>query len=208
MPSAQATGLAGGPLPSPVSNTIAHGGGDGGLLVGGGAVVYRSPTCWPVSVSDAVLAERPTAGLWVPGSYACVWDVIETSLPDDSWRDFTDAVLQRWLVIGAGVINEHLGNRGWPVPLTAWSETVVWANCELCYIGAARKRGLNTEANAGDFQRREAKVEQWLKDAQNRLITPDPRPSDAGLGRQAIGYKGQIARGWDQPRATAWRRGY
>lgn len=177
---------------------------------GGAQTTYYTASSWPgcCTVPVEVSGARPTVGLWVPGSYASVWDVFEVSVPDDSRNDFADATVRTWLTIAAGRINEHLGNRGWPVPLTAWSKTVVWANCELAYIGAARKRGINTEALLSDFQRREDRVEKWLRDAQNRLITPDPRPSDAGLGSQAVGYKGPQARGWDSVSVRAggtWR---
>ena len=91
------------------------------------------------------------------------------------------------------------GQRGWDVPLTAWSETVVAVNCELAYIGAARKRGLNSEANLADFRAREEQARQWCREARDRMITPDQRLSQATLGTQAVGYYGPRARGWDGP---------
>lgn len=168
-------------------------------------IAYRSRVAWPVVVPAEVLAERPTVGLWVPGAYASVWDLVELSVPEDQRLDFGDAVLRRWLTVAAGMVNEHLAQRGWPVPLTAWSETVVWANCELAYIGAARRRGVNTESNFTDFHRREDQVKQWCMDARDRLITPDVRASDESIGEQAIGYKGPASRGWSAQRGGTGR---
>ena len=150
-----------------------------GVTVGqgqAGAQQYRSATEWPaVTVPSSTLAQYPNAGLWVPNSYASVWDVVDISLPEDSRHDWEEREIARFLLIGASRINERLSNRGWSVPLTYWSESVVWANCELAVL-------------------------QWCIDAQNREITPDVRNSDAGLGSQAMNYVGTPARGWDQPR--------
>lgn len=192
-----------------MAGTIIHPDGDGSYSARGAPVAYRSASCWPAWEIPAEIESRfPRAGLWVPGAYASVWDLILISLPVDAGNDFTNSGLQRWLTIGAARINEHLGQRGWPVPLTAWSETVVWANCEIAYIGAARQRGLNTEANLGDFRAREENVSAWLTSARDRQITPDQRPSDAGLGTQAIGYRGPLSRGWDaDPRSVRGRGG-
>ena len=125
---------------------------------------------------------------------------VDISLPEDSRHDWEEREIARWLLIGAARINERLSNRGWSVPLTYWSESVVWANCELAYVGLYRKRGGNTAADWQNFRDREAAVLQWCVDAQNREITPDVRNSDAGLGSQAMNYVGPPARGWDQPR--------
>lgn len=166
-----------------------------------GGQQYRSAESWPsLDVPSTVSSRWPTAALWVPGAYASIFDLYDISLPEDSRHDWTAAAMGRFLLIGAGKINEHLGQRGWPVPLTQWSETVVWANCELAYIGLYRKRGGNTEGEWQNFRDREKEVKEWLRAARDREITPDPRPSDANLGQQAALYRGDRARGWDQPR--------
>lgn len=172
-----------------------------------GAQQYRSPDCWPnVEIPNSIVSAYPTAGLWVPGSYASVWDLIEISLPEDSRHEWDAGEMRRWLTIGAGRINEHLGNRGWPVPLTQWSETVVWANTEIAYVGLYRKRGGNTEGDWQNFRDREQAVLSWCKSARDREITPDPRPSEADLGAQAFKYVGDRARGWDQPQGYRGNR--
>ncbi len=170
-------------------------------------IAYRSRTAWPVEVPAEVLAERPTVGLWVPGAYGSVWDLVELSIPEDQRLDYGDPVLRRWLTVAAGFVNEHLAQRGWPFPFTACSGSVVWANCELAYICAAGPRGLNTESNLADFHRREDQVMQWCRDARDRLITPDVRASDESIGQQAIGYKGPKSRGWSDERGSG-RRGW
>lgn len=173
-----------------------------------GGQQYRSATCWPAqAVPPNLLATYPGAGLYVPGAYASVWDLVDTSLPQDSRHDFNASEMQRWLLIGAGKINEHLGQRGWNVPLVWWSETVVWANAELAYIGLARKRGINTEGDAQNFRDRDADVKEWLRAARDREITPDLRESDADLGAQAFRYVGPPARGWDAPAGYLGRGG-
>ncbi len=103
-------------------------------------------------------------------------------------------------------MNEHLCNRGWPVPLAAWSYTVVWANCELAFCGATRKRGVKVEGDSIlNLRDREAAVKEWLRAAQEREITPDIRPSLAQQGTQAMRYVGDLARGWDNPRGVTRR---
>jgi len=62
------------------------------------------------------------------------------SVAQDQTFDYNPAVVGTWLGIGAAKINEWLGQR-FLVPLTVWSDTVVWANCELAYIGMTRQRG-------------------------------------------------------------------
>ena len=108
-----------------------------------GGQQYRSAEWnWSgVDVPSSVLSHYPNAGLYVAGSYASVWDVVDISLPEDSRHDWSSQEIQRWLIIGAARIDEHLGQRGWNVPLVWWSETVVWANSELAYVGLYRKRG-------------------------------------------------------------------
>lgn len=171
-----------------------------------GAQLYRSADAWPEQTVPAVIERAfPGAGLYVASAYASVWDLLEISIPEDSRNEFGPGEMRRWLVIGAARINEHLTQRGWPVPLTAWSETVVWANTELAYVGLFRKRGGNTEGDWQNFRDREAQVLSWCQKARDREITPDTRLSDANIPNQAMGYVGDQARGWDQPRGYSGR---
>lgn len=165
---------------------------------GQGGIVYRSHAQQLVVDDTALLQAYPNAGLYAPGAYATIYDLITVSIPDDSRCDFLAGKMSRFLTIGAGRINEHLGNRGWHVPLVWWSETVVWANCELAYILLARQRGVNTEADAQNFLTREQNVVKWLESARDGEITPDQRESTANLGSQAFKYIGQPSRGWDR----------
>ena len=182
-------------------NSISGGGCPPGGVQGvarGQALAYRGADCWPqFDVPASVLDRFPTAPLWVPGAYASVWDLISTSIPEDSQLDFDSATLTTFLLIGASTINGYLGQRGWPVPLNYWSIGVVEANCELAYIKAARRRGRNTDAALTDFLAREAAAREWCRATRDREITPDVRLSEADLGRQAFRYVGQRARGWD-----------
>ena len=161
----------------------------------GGGVVYRSRSV-QVATDSAILAQYPGAGLYAPGAYATVGDLFSISVPQDSSFDFSGSSLNRFLTIAAGRINEHLGNRGWHVPLVWWSETVVWVNTELAYIMAARQRGINTEGDMANFAAREKTVLDWLKSARDGEITPDQRESTANLGSQAFRYVGERLRGW------------
>lgn len=175
---------------------------------GAGGVVYRSSATHQVVDDPTLLARYPGAGLYAPGAYATLYDLIVVSIPEDSRWDFEGAKMTRFLSIAAGRINEHLGNRGWHVPLAWWSETVVWANCELAYCMLARQRGVNTEASAPNFEAREKIVFDWVKAARDGEITPDQRESLDNLGLQAFKYIGSSARGWDQPFGGGRRNRY
>ena len=123
-------------------------------ITSSGGIVYRSRSV-QVQTDPAILAQYPGAGLYAPGAYATIGDLFLISVPQDSSHDYSGSALNRFLTIAAGRINEHLGNRGWHVPLVWWSETVVWVNCELAYAMAARQRGLNTEGDVANFAARE-----------------------------------------------------
>ena len=73
----------------------------------------------------------------VTSPYATVDDVYAISVPDDQRFDYAASTIATWLSIGAAKVNEFLGQR-FQVPLTVWSDTVVWANCELTYIKTGR----------------------------------------------------------------------
>lgn len=164
--------------------------------------VYRGPECWP-GAQDQGLQEQddPSLALWVPGSYACLYDLYRpTGQCEGMERQYPPEGMRMWLLIGAGKVNEHLGNRGWPVPLTMWSATVVWANCELAYLLATRSKGLNMEGSQfANIRDREAAVTSWLQAAQDREITPDVRLSKQQAGTQAMRMIAQPRRGWDGP---------
>lgn len=175
---------------------------DPGAAPAGGWQVYRGPDCWPTAQEQGLTQQDdPRLAVWVPGSYACLWELYRPlGQCEGMERQYPPEGMRTWLLIGAGKVNEHLGNRGWPVPLTKWSATVVWANCELAYLMATRSKGLNMEGSQfANIRDREAAVEKWLRDAQDREITPDVRLSKQQAGTQAMRYIGQPRRGWDGP---------
>ena len=81
--------------------------------------------------------------------------------------------------------------------MTVWSDTVVWANCKLAYIGMTRQRGINSEALLADFRAREESVISWLKMSRDHEITADQRLSVQDQPIQALQYYSQPGRGWD-----------
>lgn len=155
----------------------------------------RGPQPTPFSVNGQSYLANVKSGL-ITSPYATVADVFAISIGEDQQFDYSATTIATWLSIGAAKVNEFLGQR-FNVPLTVWSDTVVWANCELTFIGATRKRGINTEAMLADFQAREAGVLSWLKMARDHEITPDQRLSTLDQPQQALQYRAQPARGWD-----------
>lgn len=162
-----------------------------------------SPVAWwcsgpdprPFEIGGVGLVATPKLDL-VASPYATVADVLALSVPEDQAHEFTAESLSQWLAIGASKINGYLGQR-FDVPLSVWSQTVVWMNCELAYFGAARRRGQNTEAMLSDFKSREAAAELWLQQARDHEITPDPRLSAEDRPTQPFQLVGPEARGWD-----------
>ena len=132
----------------------------------------------------------------VTSPYATIDDVYAISVPDDQRFDYAASTIATWLSIGAAKVNEFLGQR-FQVPLTVWSDTVVWANCELTYIGATRRRGINSEALMSEFRAREDAVLSWLKMARDHELTPDQRLSTQDQPVQALQYYAQPGRGWE-----------
>ena len=175
----------------------------------GGYQLYRGADCWPGAQEMGLQQQDdPALALWVPGSYACLYDLYRpTGQCEAMERQYPPDGMRMWLLIGAAKVNEHLGNRGWPVPLTKWSATVVWANCELAYLMATRSKGLNMEGSQfSNIRDREEAVKTWLTSAQDREITPDVRLSKEQAGKQAMAYIGQPRRGWDGPPGGGWGR--
>lgn len=132
----------------------------------------------------------------VTAAYASVDDLMTISVGEDQTFDYSPNTKQTWLRVAAAKINEYLGQR-FQVPLTAWSDTVVWANCELAYVGITRRRGINVEALNEDFKTREEAVTSWLKMARDHEVTPDQRLSTQDQPQQALRYIGPPSRGWD-----------
>lgn len=137
----------------------------------------------------------------VTSPYATVDDVFAISIADNQRYDYDLQTIATWLSIGAAKINEWLGQR-FNVPLNVWSSTVVWANSELAYIGATRRRGINSEALMADFRARDEAVTSWLQRSRDHEITPDQRLSVESQPTQALQYFAQPARGWDAGRGV------
>lgn len=157
-----------------------------------------------VPVSAATIYYNETS---LAGSYASVADMILLTLPEDSKHDFSQDTLASWLRIAKNIIDEELGQR-FSLPLTAWSDTILWAQCEIATIGALRKRGVRSDDEALQLDKRESRVRRWLRKAKCGLITPDPELSNERLGTQAFRYRSRSGdRGWDtQGRAArSWR---
>lgn len=151
------------------------------------------PTCFTLNGISYTASVK--SGL-ITSPYCSVEDVLEISVPEDQRHDYSAATLTRWLGIGAAKVNEFLGQR-FAVPLSVWSDTIVWANCELTYIGATRKRGINSEALASEFHEREQGVLSWLKMSRDHEITPDSRLSAQDQPVQALRYLSAPSRGWE-----------
>lgn len=143
----------------------------------------------------------------VTSPYATVQDVYDISIPEDQQFDYKQSTIATWLSVGGARINEWLGQRFLVCPLTIWSSTVVWANCELAYIGATRRRGINSEGLLADFRAREEAVMSWLKAARDSEISPDVRLSIQNLPTQVLRYQAQPARGWERDGAVGWYGG-
>lgn len=158
------------------------------------------PSPVPFTLASGVSGLASVKSGLITSAYCSLADMIQISVPEDSQHDYSSRSLDTWLRVGAARINEFLGQR-FNVPLTVWSDTVVWANAELAYIGATRRRGINTEAMQADFKDREAAVMSWLKQARDHEITPDQRLSVQDQPVQALRYLAQPSQGWD-------RRGY
>jgi hypothetical protein len=154
----------------------------------------------PFTLASGVSGLASVKSGLITSAYCSLADMLAISVPEDSQHDYSSRSLDTWLRVGAARINEFLGQR-FNVPLTVWSDTVVWANSELAYIGATRRRGINTEAMQADFKDREAAVMSWLKQARDHEITPDQRLSVQDQPVQALRYLAQPSQGWD-------RRGY
>lgn len=173
------------------------------LVAGGGAYGQvwwcRGPDTLSFTLNGQSYQAGAKNGL-VTAAYATPQDVFNISVGEDQTFDYASNVTAIWLRVGAAKINEFLGQR-FQVPLTVWSDTVIWANSELCYIGITRKRGINSEALMADFRAREEAVLSWLKSARDHEITPDQRLSIQDQPQQALRYFAQPTRGWDA-RAT------
>lgn len=155
----------------------------------------RGPSATSFTLAGNTYTANPKNGL-VTSPYATIADVFTISIAQDQAFDYNPAVVATWLGIGAAKVNEWLGQR-FNVPLTIWSDTVVWANCELSFIGITRQRGINSEALAADFQARESAVMSWLKMSRDHEITTDQRLSIQDQPNAALQYFAQPARGWD-----------
>lgn len=174
------------------------------LRNGAGGQVWwcRGPAPVPFELRGGSYVAEVKLGL-TTSPYATLDDLVELSIPEDQAHDFDRGNLERWLRVGAARVNEYLGQR-FDVPLRVWSDTVVFANCEIAYFGAARRRGQNTEAMLSDFRAREADVLSWLKGSRDHEITPDPRLSAEDQPKQGLQYVGPPGRGWDFGRGSRW----
>ena len=150
----------------------------------------------PFTLASGVSGFASVKSGLITAAYCTLYDMMAISVPEDSQYDYSSRSLDIRLRVGAARINEYLGQR-FNVPLTVWSDTVVWANSELAYIGATRKRGINTEAMQQDFKDRETNVMSWLKSARDHEITPDQRLSIQDQPVQALRYLAQPSQGWD-----------
>ena len=161
------------------------------------------PSPVPFTLASGVSGLASVKSGLITSAYCSLADMVAISVPEDSQHDYLSASLDVWLRVGAARINEFLGQR-FNVPLTVWSDTVVWANSELAYFGSARRRGLNTEAMQADFKDREAAVMSWLKQARDHEITPDQRLSIQDQPVQALRYLAQPSQGWDRRSYEGW----
>jgi len=155
----------------------------------------RGPQPLGFTLSGQQLTANVKVGL-ITSPYITAQDVFNISIGEDQQFDYSAQTIATWLSIGAAQVNEYLGQR-FNVPLTIWSDTICWANSELTFLGATRKRGINSEALLADFQRREEAVRSWLKSARDHELTPDQRLSIQDQPQAALQYFAQPARGWD-----------
>lgn len=142
------------------------------------------------------------------GSYASVEDLEDFSIPENASHDYSTRAKVKCLKAAFGIVNGELGQR-FETPLKRWSETVVWAQCEIAYSMLANKRGHDPEAKTEKtVAKRRQDALDWLNSAKEYQITPDPvlqqmEPDQVGI------MKSDLPRGWHGERTlTAEQRQY
>jgi hypothetical protein len=128
-------------------------------------------------------------GLSEIGTYAGPADLFALSIPVDDSQSYPPGAVTRWLQYGTARINEWLTQR-FQLPLSAWSDSIVWANCEIAYLGLARLRGVNTDSDVLAMKERQRQVDEWLRAARDHEITPAPRLVETEISYQPIRYLG------------------
>lgn len=136
-------------------------------------------------------------GLYADTSYATPEDLFSISIPVDDAYSYQQGAIDHWLGVGAAKINEWLGQR-FNLPLQSWSQSVVWANCELAYLGLTLQRGTNTEADSQAWKLRDAKVSEWMRLARDHEITPGQRLIAQEEPYQPVQYVGPSLPTWGQ----------
>ena len=139
----------------------------------GAATVYRTETA-------------------LPGSYASVADVLRVNMPEDAKEDFAIETIEQWLRIAKNDVDSYLGNR-FRLPLTKWSEMIVWAQGELAVCGMLGQRGVRSVDETLRLRIRKRTAVAFLKRCRDRQVTPDPTLSDERLGTMAPRYRGRGA---------------
>jgi phage gp36-like protein len=129
------------------------------------------------------------------GSYATVQDLFTFSIAVDDAQSYAPPVVEQWLRLGANKINEWLGQR-FTLPLSSFSLSIVWANCELAYIGLAKIRGFNTDSDVQALTAREKAVNEWMRLTRDHEITPDKSLVIAESPYQPIRYIGPTLPSW------------
>ncbi len=130
------------------------------------------------------------------GSYASVADLDEISIPENAGHDFGLTSKVRHLRIAFGRVNSILGQR-FNVPLQRWSETVVWAQCEIAFAGLMAKRGHDPEAKTESTVGKRLKAAlDWLNEAKEYEVTPDPLLQAAEPDQVGI-FQSDTPRGWN-----------
>jgi len=129
------------------------------------------------------------------GSYATTQDLFTFSIAVDDAQSYAIPVVNQWLKLGANKINEWLGQR-FTLPLASFSLSIVWANCELAYIGLAKIRGFNTDSDVQALTAREKAVNEWMRLTRDHEITPDKSLVIAESPYQPIRYIGPTLPSW------------
>ena len=129
------------------------------------------------------------------GSYASAQDLFTFSIAVDDAQSYAVPVVEQWLRLGANKINEWLGQR-FTLPLASFSLSIVWANCELAYIGLAKIRGFNTDSDVQALMAREKAVNEWMRLTRDHEITPDKALAIAEQPYQPIRYIGPTLPSW------------
>lgn len=142
----------------------------------------------------------PGASCTLVGSYAEIADIMDLSIPDNARGDFKTSVIERNLRTASARANTVLGQR-FKTPLAYYSETVVWAVCEIAYGQLVARRGHDPEAKTEKtIAERVEAAWSWLEAARDYEVTPDATTVQVQQESSPAVMVSDPPRGWSGPR--------